>query len=96
MKDLPASLPDGSVPEARPSALPVRHLTDALPPVQRAWDAWAVVHPAEAAGERPALADARYAGKLVAPARVVPARDGSALRELVQALCKPAAVQSAA
>lgn len=96
MKDLPVLLPDGSVPEARPSALPDQHLTDVLPQGQPASDALAVVHPDVAADALPAQRAARYAGKLAARAQVFPVLDGSACPALGRALCKLAEVQSAA
>jgi hypothetical protein len=55
--------------------LPDRHQADAIPPAQLAWDASAGVHPDEAVdATAPALTDAQYAEKSVAPAQAVPAR----------------------
>ena len=51
-------------------------LADAIRLAQRASDAWGAVHPDEGADVIVrALTDARYAEKLAAQGRVVPARD---------------------
>ena len=68
--------PDVSVLEAAWLPHPDLRLTDAIRQAPRASDAWAAVHPDEGAdGIARALTDARYAEKLAAQGRVVPARD---------------------
>jgi len=95
---LPDAHPDALVPE-EPYPLPDQHPMDAIPQERPALDAWDAVRPAAKADATvPAQADARCAGRLADPGRVVPAQDAMrpARLEVESAPYKPGAVPSAA
>jgi len=97
----PDAHPDARDPAA-PFPLPDLRRVDASPRAPHASDASAAVLPDEAAdAPLPALADVRFAGKLVVPAPDVLAPTAEALQPHLlppdaSALCKPDAAPSAA
>ena len=101
MPDHPDGFPDASVPAAA-APLPDLLPTDAIPPVQLAWDASVGAHPDEAADAPiPELAAGPCAEKLAAPAQAVQASDAKlhlaqALPAQPKAPCIPGADPSAA